>query len=147
MEQYTLRAKSQGESTPVSFDDSGLLLNGLPEETCRFAIDLSPLPYTCLESDALLSRMKRFIRQLASYSAEGSVVFCGFSPATCTEGSHCTKRHATLHWDHQALLSFAAWAKNCLGDGWQLDFQFPAPLAKLPSLKYISLPTGFIYNE
>ena len=147
MEQYTLRAKSQGESTPISFDDSGLLLNGLPEGTCRFAIDLSPLPYTCLESDPLLSRMKRFIRQLATYSAEGSVVFSGFSPAICTEGSHCTKRHATLHWDHQALLSFSAWAKNCLGDGWQLDFQFPAPLAKLPSLKYISLPNGFIYNE
>ena len=148
MAPYTLRARiHERNAVPVSFDDNGLLLNGLPEGARDFSIDLATLPFTCMESDALLSRMKRFIRQLAAFSAEGSVVFSGFSPTCCTEASHCAKRAATLHWDHQALLTFAAWAKNCLGEGWSLDFQFPAPLADLPSLKYISLPNGFIYNE
>ncbi|MBR4222164.1 MAG: hypothetical protein IKR81_13460 [Victivallales bacterium] len=147
MDQYTLRAKQQGATVPVQFDDNGLLLNGLPEGATCLAIDLAAMSETCMESDALLSKMKRFIRQLASFSAEGSGVFSGFSPTCCMEASHCEKRKATLHWDHRALLSFAAWAKNCLGEGWSLDFHFPAPLAELPSLKYISLPNGFIYNE
>ena len=147
MDKYTLRAKQQGNAVPVQFDDNGLLLNVLPEGTTCLAIDLAALPDTCMESDALLSKMKRFIRQLSSFSAEGNVVFTGISPTCCTEGAHCARRNATLHWDHQALLSFVAWAKNCLGEGWSLDFQFPAPLAELPSLKYISLPNGFIYNE
>ena len=148
MDKYTLAARfPERDAIPIPFDDNGLLLSGLPGGATHFAIDLAALPSTCLESDALLSRMKRFIRQLASFSAEGSVVFSGFSPSCCTEASHCAKRAATLHWDHQALLIFAAWAKNCLGEGWCLDFQFPAPLADLPSLKYISLPNGFIYNK
>ena len=147
MDKYTLRAKPQAETISVPFDDNGLQLNSLPAGAKNLTIDLAALPFTCMESDALLSRMKRFTRQLASFSAEGSVVFTGFSPTCCTEGSHCAKRNATLHWDHQALLSFAAWAKNCLGESWSLDFQFPAPLAELPSLKYISLPNGFIYND
>ena len=147
MDKYTLRAKMQGEAIPLSFDDNGLQLSGLSSSTNSYAIDLSPIPYTCMESDTLLSRLKRFTRQLASLSSEGSVVFSGFSPSCCKEASHCAKHNPTLHWDHQALLTFAAWAKNCLGEGWSLDFQFPAPLVELPSLKYISLPNGFIYDK
>ena len=135
------------KATLLHYDQNGLTLGKVPKDTCNFIIDLAKQENLCLESDALLSRVKRHIRQLAAFAPEGRLFFRGFAPKTCSEAAHCARKSPTVHWDHQALLSFVAWAKNCLGDGWTLDFQFSPQLNELPSLQCISLPNGFVYNE
>lgn len=125
------------------------------------AIDLSEMPLVptagvlapdatrhgfCLESGYVMGHLKRIIRQIASLAPQGHLVIKGLTPALCNDGAHCSKKGPRLHWDLQEILTFASWAKNCLGSGWDIQFPQPEGWRELPSLAYLHLPNGFDYN-
>lgn len=142
----------------------GLDLSGLGEVeskslALRFKYDDLPCPDSerrrdadgktgkpCLETGNAISSLKRYIRQLAAIGANGGyLAIDGLTPGLCFVGSHCDKKSNRIHWDLQDILTFAAWAKNCLGDDWTLEFPQPEGWCELPSLAGMGLPNGFVY--
>ncbi len=97
----------------------------------------------CLETAQAISVLKRCVRQLATASDSGVLVIRNLEPGFCTEGRHVSKKGERLHWDLYDILTFAAWAKNCLGEGWRIccpqnDWK------ELPSLAGLYLPNGYV---
>ena len=99
----------------------------------------------CLEDNHSLMAVKRTIRQLASFSDNGTLLLEGLVPGLCTDGSHCEKKQPRQHCDLYSLVTFLAWAKNCLGSGWTIMTPQPSPWNELPSLAYSHLPLDFDY--
>ena len=93
-----------------------------------------------MEDGFAITRLKRIIRQLAASSQTGCLRIRGLTPGLCLDGSHCAKKGEKLHWDLHSILTFTAWASNCLGEDWKIAF---APTngwqAELPSLTGLHL--------
>ena len=118
--------------SPVLLLDAGKLC--LPEKGRRLDASGSRTGL-CLEEGGTLTALKRVVRQVAALSEKGTLAIRGIMPAVCLDGAHCLKKGAHPHWDLQALLTFVAWASNCLGDGWKLHIEYDeGPLKELPSL-------------
>lgn len=99
----------------------------------------------CLEDGHSLTAVKHCIRQIAGYASEGTLVIEGLEPGLCLDGGHCEKKKERQHCDLYSILTFIAWAKNCLGQGWTILVPQQAPWSELPSLAYLSLPLDFEY--
>lgn len=144
---------------PFNAKGADLELTGIDKEAGCYLIDFAQMPVIevakrktedgrsmfCLENNNVLTAVKRTIRQVAAMSSGGHLILAGLTPGICMDGSHCEKKGDRIHWDHQSILAFAAWAKNCLGPSWTLDFPQPDEWAELPSLAYLHLPNGFDY--
>ena len=133
---------SQYSGGPVCLDYAKL---PCVEEAFRSGLDAgAKLP--CLETSQAISALKRCIRQLAETGKEGTLVIRNLEPGFCNTGSHVTKKGSRLHWDLYDILTFASWAKNCLGEGWRLCC--PQELwHELPSLAGLHLPNGYVAEE
>ena len=104
--------------------------------------DGSGLP--CWESNVTQRAARRAIRQIAAAGAAGFLRLDGLTPGRCQDGSHCDRKHRSAHWDLQGILTFAAWARQCLGDGWVIAApQQHEPWQLLPSLADPLAVTGF----
>lgn len=94
----------------------------------------------CVEAGHSISHLKRFIRQISGIGPEGRLVIKGMQPGLCLDGTHCAKKAEKAHWDLHSILTFTAWAANCLGDGWKIDFLPGEGWTKeLPSLMALHL--------
>ena len=94
----------------------------------------------CLEDGFAMTRLKRIIRQLSGIGPFGRLVIRGLEPGLCLDGSHCAKNSEKEHWDLHSILTFTAWAANCLGDGWKLQFlSGSAWTSEIPSLAALHL--------
>ena len=144
-------------TVPFRQGSEDLNLNGISSNSLR--IDFKDMPCIengqrltangrqgiCLEDDHSLSAVKRTIRQIASFAQNGTLVLDGLTPGHCIDGSHCEKKKPREHCDLYSLLSFLAWAKNCLGDGWTVIVTQPSPWNALPSVAFSYLPLDFEY--
>ena len=147
------------EATSVQFkkDKADLALDGISSNTIR--IDYTTMPCIengrrltsrgreaiCFEDGHSMTSLKRTIRQIADISQSGTLVLEGLTPGHCIDGSHCTKKQPREHCDLYSIITFVAWAKNCLGKGWTIVTPQPAPWNALPSLSYSHLPLDFEY--
>ncbi len=127
-----------------------------PDGVLSYALDLSAMPVPaaarrddgsglpCWESNVTQRAARRAIRQLAGSGAAGFLRLDGLTPGLCGDGSHCDRRRGAAHWDLQGILTFAAWARQCLGDAWTLAApQLQEPWLHLPSLADPLAVTGF----
>ncbi|MGI6354535.1 MAG: hypothetical protein ACOX6W_05500 [Lentisphaeria bacterium] len=104
--------------------------------------DGSGLP--CWESNVTQRAAHRAIRQIAAAGTTGFLRLDGLTPGGCQDGSHCDRKHGAAHWDLQGILTFANWARQCLGDGWTIAAPQPDdPWRLLPSLADPLAVTGF----
>ena len=140
----TFSEQANGITVPeVSFDDVVLHLDlgAIPfvESARRLGADGERRDF-CMEDGFAITRLKRIIRQLAASSQTGCLRIRGLTPGLCLDGSHCAKKGEKLHWDLHSILTFTAWASNCLGEDWKIAF---APTngwqAELPSLTGLHL--------
>ncbi len=74
-------------------------------------------PHPCLASKNVRKRLRRIVRQLAAFEpGEFPIRFRGLSPGLCDRASHLERRGQRQHWDMAAILEFALWTRQCLGD-------------------------------
>ncbi|MDD4537871.1 MAG: hypothetical protein PHT80_02560 [Lentisphaeria bacterium] len=150
---------------PLAFlpDAGGVDLRGASGERGAYSVDFGAaamvptayrqgasgerLPQLCWSSKATVAIAKRVIRQLAAAHNGGTLRLLGMPPGVCHDGSHCERRQATMHWDLQDLLNFAAWARQTLGDDWTLQIPQPAPWNELPSLAAMGAISGFRQDQ
>jgi hypothetical protein len=158
-------AKENTDLQPLAFlpDGSGIDLSDVASTQAAYCVDFGVAPLVptayrldasgerqaqpCWGSKASVALAKRVIRQLAATQDAGHLRLLGMSPGLCHDGSHCERRQATLHWDLQDLLNFAAWARQTLGDDWILDIPQPAPWHELPSLAAMGAVSGFRQDQ
>ena len=100
----------------------------------------------CLETSQAISAMKRCVRQLSDTGKEGVLVIRNLEPGFCNAGAHVTKKGERPHWDLYDILTFASWAKNCLGEGWTLCCP-QNEWKEMPSLAGLHLPNGYVAEE
>ena len=100
----------------------------------------------CLETSQAISLLKRCVRQLSETGKEGTLVIRNLEPGFCNAGNHVSKKGDRLHWDLYDILTFASWAKNCLGEGWLLACP-QNTWHDLPSLAGLHLPNGYVAEE
>lgn len=98
----------------------------------------------CWESNATQGAARRAIRQIAALGNSGFLCLRGLTPGLCSAGVHCNRKQDTPHWDLQGILTFAAWARQALGDQWHIAApQELAPWQSMPSLADPFAVTGF----
>ncbi len=98
----------------------------------------------CWESKITQRCVRRLIRQLADFSAEGFLLItAGMTPGLCDDPVHCSRKNNTLHWDLTAILDLASWMQQRLGNGWTTTVKQPAPWNELPSLSCLAALNGF----
>ncbi len=147
-------------AAPLAFQADGNGLAALPaagsDGVLSFALDFAAMPVApsarrddgsglpCWESNVTQRAARRAIRQIAAAGATGFLRLDGLTPGRCQDGSHCDRKHGAAHWDLQGILTFAAWARQCLGDGWTMTAPQPHdPWLLLPSLADPLAVTGF----
>ncbi|MBR6057153.1 MAG: hypothetical protein IKP58_03180 [Victivallales bacterium] len=133
--------KALGEKPAVSIDFSELTAL----DSMHVTHDDKLVKELCWECNNTKLAAKRIIRQLAAKSAEGFLqIENGMTPSVCDNGKHVDRPGKTVpHWDLNGITSFAVWARQCLGDGWQVVVKQPEPWAGLPSLRGLFAPNGF----
>ena len=99
----------------------------------------------CWESKATLAAAKPIIRQLAAISQTGRLHFSnGLTPTVCSFGKHVDRPgKKTAHWDLNAIICFAEWVRQNLGDGWQITSAVNGIWKELPSMQCLFGPNGF----
>ena len=137
-----------GGLAPLPTVDAGGVLSlaldfaAMPVASVARRDDGSGLP--CWESNVTQRAAHRAIRQIAAAGTTGFLRLDGLTPGGCQDGSHCDRKHGAAHWDLQGILTFANWARQCLGDGWTIAAPQPdAPWRLLPSLADPLAVTGF----
>lgn len=134
----------------------GLDCAALPDHP-ELTLDLSTLPLPasarlngtpdalpCWESRVTLAAAKRLVRQLASHPTGRLHVTGGLSPAPCSCGTHVDRpRKTTAHWGLNAIVCFAQWTRQTLGNGWDISCDIPQPWNQLPSLQGLFAINGF----
>jgi hypothetical protein len=86
-----------------------------PPTLCR-ARDGRKSTRPCLASSAVMTRLRRIVRQLAGLEQqEFALVFRNLQPGLCDVGRHVDQKKSTAHWDMSDLLAFSLWARGCLG--------------------------------
>lgn len=98
----------------------------------------------CWESKITQRAVRRLIRQLADFSAQGFLqITDGMTPGLCDDPVHCSRKNKALHWDLNAILDLTAWMRQCLGDGWKIDAEQKYPYSEMPSLTCLAANNGF----
>lgn len=70
----------------------------------------------CIASSAVMTRLRRIIRQLAGLKQQDfTLVFRNLQPGLCDVGRHTDQRQPAAHWDMSDLLAFSLWTRSCLG--------------------------------
>ncbi len=86
-----------------------------PPTLCR-AWDGRKSTRPCVASSAVMTRLRRIVRQLAGFEQqEFALVFRNLQPGLCDVGRHTGHRQSAAHWDMSDLLAFSLWARGCLG--------------------------------
>ncbi|HQC51830.1 MAG TPA: hypothetical protein PLE92_01765 [Lentisphaeria bacterium] len=147
-------------ATTLEFQANGEGLAALPTAGSggapSFVLDFAAMPVAaaarrddgsglpCWESNVTQRAAHRAIRQIAAAGTTGFLRLDGLTPGGCQDGSHCDRKHGVAHWDLQGILTFANWARQCLGDGWTMAAPQPHdPWRLLPSLADPLAVTGF----
>ncbi len=99
----------------------------------------------CWQSSAVIRLARRIFRQIQGGATPGKLLVKGVNVGWCLNASHLErggKNKKLRHWDIDGILDLAVWARQVLGDTWDIQLD-PITAKTQPVLAGLFKPNGF----